>query len=104
MKAHGVKQVPLHQATGISQAALSYYCNGRPPTAEHLCRLADYFGVTMDELWGRMPLELSEVESISKPELRKWNPPISMADSQLAPQNSFEETSKRAKTKALSKP
>jgi transcriptional regulator with XRE-family HTH domain len=59
MKDRGVKQIPLSKATHISQAALSYYCRGdRAPSAEHLCELAEFFGISMDALWGREPLQL----------------------------------------------
>lgn len=60
MKRRKITQTALRKATGISQAALSYYCGGRAPTSEHLCRLADYFGITMDALWGRLPLNIPE--------------------------------------------
>ena len=100
-----MNQTQLAEIANVSQPTVQRWQAGtKVPDANDLCRLADYFKVSTDALLGRVPLELSEVESISKPELRKWNPPISMADRQPAPPNRFEETSKRATIKALSKP
>jgi transcriptional regulator with XRE-family HTH domain len=48
-----IKQSPLAEATGISQGALSNYLSGRVPKADELCKLADFFGVSTDDLLGR---------------------------------------------------
>ena len=54
MSSKGVKQTPLAEATGISQAAINNYLNkDRIPGVEELCRLADYFDVSTDHLLGR---------------------------------------------------
>jgi transcriptional regulator with XRE-family HTH domain len=54
MKAQGVKQKPLAEATGISQAAINNYLNqDRIPGVDELCKLADFFNLTADELLGR---------------------------------------------------
>lgn len=50
--ARGVSQRWLAAESGVSSGAIGYYevacaC----PTADVLCRMADVFGVTMDELW-----------------------------------------------------
>ena len=62
MKARGIKQTPLSEATGISQGALSNYKNGRMPKVDELCRLADFFNVSVDSLLGRSPLNLPATE------------------------------------------
>ena len=39
------------EALGISKAALSYLERGATPTLERARKLAEFFGVTVDELW-----------------------------------------------------
>ena len=45
----------LHLKTGIALASLSSYERGiYAPSLENLCKLADFSGVTLDELIGRI--------------------------------------------------
>ena len=45
----------LHLRTGISLASLSAYERGYyAPSIENLCKLADFYGLTLDQLLGRM--------------------------------------------------
>ena len=49
-------QKEVADAVGITFQTYSYYETGRTnPTPEMLCKLADFFGVTVDELLGRTP-------------------------------------------------
>lgn len=44
----------VHRQTGIALASLSSYEKGRyAPSLENLCKLADFYGITLDELIGR---------------------------------------------------
>ena len=53
-KAHGLKQQELADQLGISLRAYQYYeRNEREPQLSVLVRIADYFGVSLDELAGR---------------------------------------------------
>lgn len=46
-------QIEVSKATGISQPALSSYENGiKIPTVDKCIILADYYGITVDELIG----------------------------------------------------
>jgi transcriptional regulator with XRE-family HTH domain len=48
----GVTQRDVADATGVSRGAVGYLEQARCcPTADSLARLADVFGVSMDELW-----------------------------------------------------
>lgn len=50
-----VRQQDVAEVTGIDQAALSQYENGtRVPSIETVVRLADYYGVSLDSLAGRI--------------------------------------------------
>ena len=52
MQERKISQTALAAATGISQASISRYLNGEtPPGARELKSLADFFGLSMDELW-----------------------------------------------------
>ena len=54
MKKTGLSQNELGRMTNISQATISSYLKGRTaPKSGELSRLADFFGVSMDYLWGR---------------------------------------------------
>ena len=53
-KAHGLKQQELADQLGISLRAYQYYeRNEREPQLSVLVRIADYFGISLDELEGR---------------------------------------------------
>ena len=44
----------LHLKTGISMASLSAYERGKyAPSLENLCKLAAFYGLTVDDLLGR---------------------------------------------------
>ena len=51
-----LRQIDVSRETGIDQKTLSNYETGKTnPASEALWKLADYFGVTLDELVGRKP-------------------------------------------------
>ncbi len=53
-KARGLKQQELADQLGISPRAYRYYeCGEREPQLSVLVRIADYFGISLDELAGR---------------------------------------------------
>jgi len=49
----GDTQSNIAKAIGVTPQLLSYYFNGREPNYEILCKLADYFSVSLDYLLGR---------------------------------------------------
>lgn len=50
----GIKQSVLAELCGLSKNMVARYERGeKAPTSESLGRLAAFFGVTMDELWGQ---------------------------------------------------
>jgi len=50
----GISQNALAKATGISQQKISYYESGKhSPPIEDCIKLADFYGITLDELVGR---------------------------------------------------
>ena len=51
---NGFTQSGLANATGISQQKISYYESGKhSPPIEDCIKLADFYGITLDELVGR---------------------------------------------------
>lgn len=52
-------QAEICRATGIKKQNLSLICKGETqyPTLQTCKLLADYFGLTLDELWDRMEAE-----------------------------------------------
>lgn len=53
-EASGLSQSALAKETGISQQKISYYENGRhSPPIEDCIKLADFYGISLDELVGR---------------------------------------------------
>ncbi len=51
---HPLSQSQLAKLTGISQQKLSYYESGKhSPPIEDCITLADFYGITLDELVGR---------------------------------------------------
>ena len=55
-KKRNLTQKDVADAIGITFQTYSYYETGRTkPTPETLCKLADFFDVTVDELLGRSP-------------------------------------------------
>lgn len=52
----GVLQSDVAAYIGVNNSTYAYYERGtHNPTPETLCKLADFFGVTVDELLGRTP-------------------------------------------------
>ena len=50
----GLSQRDLAKATGISQQAISFWeQDKRTPNMDDCIRLADFYGITLDELVGR---------------------------------------------------
>lgn len=50
----GLSQSALAKSTGISQPKISYYESGKHlPLIDDCIKLADFYGVTLDELVGR---------------------------------------------------
>lgn len=51
---NGYSQSALAKETGISQPKISYYESGKHlPLIEDCIKLADFYGITLDELVGR---------------------------------------------------
>ena len=51
---HGLSQMQLEKATGIPQETLSWIENDKGiPNIQQCVILADYYGITLDELIGR---------------------------------------------------
>lgn len=51
---NGYTQIAVAKGSGISQPKLSYYENGKHlPLIDDCIRLADFYGITLDELVGR---------------------------------------------------
>ena len=52
-----LKQSELAQKLGVTQRKVSYWETGKiEPNLEDLCKIADLFGVSVDELIGRSPI------------------------------------------------
>ena len=53
---YDTSQADICRATGIKKANLSLICKGETQyPSVHVCKqLADYFGITLDELWKRL--------------------------------------------------
>lgn len=55
-KNKGLTQTQVADAVELGRQAYAYYEKGeRAPSPETLCKLADFFGVSVDELLGRTP-------------------------------------------------
>lgn len=68
-KKRNLTQKDVADAIGITFQTYSYYETGRTkPTPETLCKLADFFGVTVDELLGRTP-QLFDDARVERPEV-----------------------------------
>ena len=68
-KKRNLTQKDVADAIGITFQTYSYYETGRTkPTPETLCKLADFFEVTVDELLGRSP-QLFDDARIDRPEI-----------------------------------
>lgn len=70
-KEKGLTQTQLANAVGLGRQAYAYYEKGeREPSPETLCKLADFFGVTVDELLGRTP-QLFDDARVPKTEVQE---------------------------------
>lgn len=56
---HGVTQADICRATGIKKQNLSVICKGdtQYPSIQNCKLIADYFGLTLDELWALLEKE-----------------------------------------------
>lgn len=53
-EANGLSQSALAKGTGISQPKISYYESGKHlPLIDDCIKLADFYGISLDELVGR---------------------------------------------------
>jgi transcriptional regulator with XRE-family HTH domain len=62
-KAMGLKQEDIAKAAGVSAQAVSKWENGGTPDTELLPLVADYFGVTIDRLFGRNTADYGDIEA-----------------------------------------
>lgn len=63
---NGYTQKQVAMATGVSQPKLGYYESGRHlPLIDDCIRLADFYGITLDELVGREPAQSSNSKTNS---------------------------------------
>ena len=60
-KEKGIKQEELANVLNISAQAVSKWEKGGTPDIEHIPAIADYFGVTTDEIFGRGKVNGSEL-------------------------------------------
>ena len=56
---HHTTQADISRATGINKQNISLMCNGKTqyPSFQNCKLIADYFGMTLDELWARLEEE-----------------------------------------------
>ena len=56
---HGTSQIEISRATGIGKQNISLMCNGKTqyPSIQNCKKIADYFGLTLDELWALLEQE-----------------------------------------------
>lgn len=81
-KEKGLTQTQLANAVGLGRQAYAYYEKGeREPSPETLCKLADFFGVTVDELLGRTP-QLFDDARIERPEILELFEKLSLSEQQ----------------------
>lgn len=81
-KSKNLLQREVAFACGITTAAYGSYEKGdREPTLETLSKLADFFGVTVDELLGRTP-QLFDDARVERPEVLDLFELLSAAEQQ----------------------
>ena len=79
-KERGLTQTQVADAVGIGRQAYAYYEKGeREPSTETLCKLADFFGVTVDELLGRTP-QLFDDARVPKTEVQDLYDRLNVVD------------------------
>ncbi len=69
-KQKGVKQDELAKAIGVSTQAVSKWENGGAPDVYLLPKIADFFGVSVDSLFGRKTVESADVYDVMAKNLR----------------------------------
>ncbi len=69
-KQRGIRQEDLAEAVGVSAQAVSKWENGGLPDAELLPKLADYFQVSLDYLFGRNLTDYSDLNRELEEKLR----------------------------------
>lgn len=69
-KKQKLTQQQVADAVGIGMQAYAYYeKEERDPSPDTLCRLADFFDVTVDELLGRSSSDIFDNARIEQPEI-----------------------------------
>lgn len=83
-KQRGITQRVVSEYLGISISTFSGWETGvyEPDTA-HLCKLADFFGVTVDELLGRTP-QLFDDARVPKTEVQELFDHLNVAEQERA--------------------
>lgn len=80
----GVLQSEVAAYIGVNNSTYAYYERGtHNPTPETLCKLADFFGVTVDELLGRSP-QLFDNARIERPEVLDLFEQLNVAEQERA--------------------
>lgn len=83
-KERGLTQTQVADAVGLGRQAYAYYEKGeREPSTETLCKLADFFGVSVDELLGRTP-QLFDNARIERPEVLDLFEQLNVAEQERA--------------------
>ena len=80
----GVLQSEVAAYIGVNNSTYAYYERGtHNPTPETLCKLADFFGVSVDELLGRTP-QLFDNARIERPEVLDLFEQLNVAEQERA--------------------
>lgn len=83
-KKTNLTQKEVADAVGITFQTYSYYETGRTnPTPEMLCKFADFFGVSVDELLGRTP-QLFDDARVPKTEVQELFDRLNVAEQERA--------------------
>lgn len=83
-KSKNITQLDVATAIGVSPQVLSRYERGeREPDYKTLCKLADFFGVTVDELLGRTP-QLFDDARVERPEVLDLFEQLNVAEQERA--------------------
>lgn len=83
-KEKGLTQTQLANAVGLGRQAYAYYEKGeREPSPETLCKFADFFGVTVDELLGRTP-QLFDDARVPKTEVQELFDQLNVGEQERA--------------------
>lgn len=80
----GVLQSDVAEYIGVNNSTYAYYERGtHNPTPETLCKLADFFGVTVDELLGRTP-QLFDDARVPKTEVQELFDQLNVGEQERA--------------------